>query len=144
MRAQLDEHRRRQAEREFEVVKHPWLFAGVKATLNDSESPSVGAPEVVDEAHSKAAKVDVNFLFQFPKALEAVAKVLEFGAEGKEYAWRHFTTLPLDKQRASLTRHLLATGEKHDGKDDESGMLHAVHAASRALMYLESILTKED
>lgn len=120
------------------VLSHrPWRYDGAEATLNEAKSDSVGARKFTNP------KADTNFLFQFPDALEAVARVLEFGAEGKEYPWQHFTTLSLDKQRASLTRHLLRTGSDHVGVDDESKMLHAVHLASRSLMYLQSILTKE-
>ncbi|AGW43607.1 hypothetical protein JG068_025 [Burkholderia phage JG068] len=112
----------------------PWLNTNLeaKATLDEPkfESPA-------------ARKFDLNLLLQFPEALNAVGEVLEFGQQAKSYPWQHFATLPLDKQRASIMRHLLGTGADHTGLDDESKLFHAVHLASRTLMYLQTLLTTE-
>lgn len=120
----------------------PWLNTNLESTdaqiaasiltLDDSNKLTVGA-----------GKYDLNLLFQFTEALNEVGRVLEFGEKQKSYDWQHFTTLPLDKQRASLMRHLLGTGQHHTELDRESKLFHATHLASRALMYLQTILTTE-
>lgn len=122
----------------------PWLNTNLEAkellsiseagdvTLHEAKSLTVGA-----------RKFDLNLLFQFPEALNAVGQVLEFGEKQKSYEWQHFTTLSLDKQRASIMRHLLGTGQHHTDIDDESKLFHAVHLASRTLMYLQTLLTTE-
>lgn len=112
----------------------PWLNTNLEAkpTLDEPKSLTAGA-----------RKFDLNLLFQFPEALNAVGQVLEFGEKQKSYEWQHFTTLSLDKQRASIMRHLLGTGQHHTDIDDESKLFHAVHLASRTLMYLQTLLTTE-
>lgn len=122
----------------------PWLNTNpeAKPVVSVSDAGDV----ILNEAKSLtvgARKFDLNLLFQFPEALNAVGQVLEFGEKQKSYEWQHFTTLSLDKQRASIMRHLLGTGQHHTDIDDESKLFHAVHLASRTLMYLQTLLTTE-
>ena len=76
-----------------------------------------------------------GFLQQFPQAIEAVARVSEYGAE--KYTWNGWETVPDREERygEALARHLLK-----EGYDAESSMLHAAHAAWNAMARLEIIL----
>lgn len=83
-------------------------------------------------------------LTYFPRALEAVCRVSEFGA--RKYAANSWRGLPNGFVRYSdaLSRHLLADGAPNDYRptvDDESGLLHAAHAAWDALARLEIALS---
>lgn len=76
-----------------------------------------------------------GFLQQFPRAVEEVARVSEFGAE--KYTWNGWETVPdgIERYGEALVRHML-----RQGHDPESGMLHAVHAAWNAMARLELML----
>lgn len=76
-----------------------------------------------------------GFLKQFPRAIEEVARVSEFGAN--KYTWNGWETVPDAEQRYSeaLARHLL-----RDGDDAESERSHAAHAAWNAMARLELML----
>lgn len=80
---------------------------------------------------------------QFPAALEAVARVSQFGAE--KYTWGGWKTVPDGKSRytEALLRHLMA--EQKELNDRESGLAHLAHAAWNALAILElSLYLDED
>ena len=76
-----------------------------------------------------------GFLQQFPLAIEAVARVSEFGAE--KYTWGGWETVPegVERYGEALARHLL-----QEGYDAESNMVHAAHAAWNAMARLELML----
>ena len=74
----------------------------------------------------------------FPRAIEQVAAVSSFGV--RKYAWRNGMTLENAQERYgdALARHLCV--DAPNATDDESGLLHAAHAAWNALAYLELLL----
>lgn len=76
-----------------------------------------------------------GFLHQFPRAIEEVARVSEFGAN--KYTWNGWETVDggVERYGEALARHLL----KH-GDDPESWRLHAAHAAWNAMARLELML----
>ena len=76
-----------------------------------------------------------GFLQQFPLAIEAVARVSEFGAE--KYTWGGWETVPdgVERYGEALARHLL-----QEGYDAESNMVHAAHAAWNAMARLELMM----
>lgn len=76
-----------------------------------------------------------GFLQQFPRAIEEVARVSQFGAE--KYTWNGWETVPegVERYGEALVRHML-----RQGHDPESGMLHATHAAWNAMARLELML----
>jgi hypothetical protein len=83
-------------------------------------------------------------LHSFPRALEAVAFVSQYGL--KKYgrddnSWHGWKLVPdgQDRYADALVRHLAA-----HGYDEESGLLHAAHAAWNALAVLELLLMEED
>lgn len=74
----------------------------------------------------------------FPLALNEVAKVSGYGAQ--KYAWKNWVHVDdgVNRYSDALMRHILAgASESHD---DESGLMHAAHAAWNALARLELIL----
>jgi len=79
-----------------------------------------------------------GFLRQFPLAIEAVARVSEFGAE--KYTWGGWETVPegVERYGEALARHLL-----QEGYDAESNMVHAAHAAWNAMARLELMMRKK-
>lgn len=101
------------------------------------------AYKITQEELQKAGKKDDKtkplvlrgFLQQFPRAIEEVARVSQFGAE--KYTWNGWETVPDGTERYSeaLARHLLKQGD-----DPESGMSHAAHAAWNAMARLELML----
>lgn len=78
-------------------------------------------------------------LKDFPNALEAIAKVAQFGADkhnGGNIGWnREVSKDHLD----SLFRHALKSGTI----DEESGLLHDAHLAWRAIANLEQKLSTD-
>jgi len=75
----------------------------------------------------------------FPRALDAVAKVSEFGAN--KYSWKGWEQVPdgINRYGNALCRHILQ--ETIQGEyDRETGMLHAAQEAWNALARLELIL----
>lgn len=86
-----------------------------------------------------AGKAPIGLLFDLPHALEAVAKVLEFGMS-KGYPRAGYLTVNKgpDLYLDAMLRHTLA--ETKQVADSESGLLHAAHAACDALIRLELIL----
>lgn len=76
-----------------------------------------------------------------PRALEAVAQVLTFGAQ--KYAAHSWQTVPEGEERykSALLRHLTAVG-KGEEIDSESNLHHLAHAACNALFILELELRK--
>lgn len=78
----------------------------------------------------------------FPGAIRAVATISTFGAT--KYSWKGWETVPEGFERYSdaMVRHLIA--ESAEGPwDNDSGMLHAAHAAWGALARLEFLLREK-
>lgn len=78
----------------------------------------------------------------FPGACRAVATVSTFGAT--KYSWKGWSTVPEGFERYSdaMVRHLIA--ESAEGSwDNDSGLLHAAHAAWGALARLEFLLREK-
>lgn len=87
-------------------------------------------------------KPDASLLLMFGKALTEVAQVGTFGA--KKYTRGGWRTVPngFDRYTAALVRHMLA--EDHEADDDDSGLLHAAHAAWNALARLQLLLEESE
>lgn len=81
-------------------------------------------------------------LFDFPRALNEVAKVATFGA--KKYQRGSWQTVPDGETRYfdALARHLIARGL--EDADPESGISHLAHAAWNALAVLELELRRKE
>jgi len=78
----------------------------------------------------------------FPRAIRAVAAVSTFGAS--KYSWKGWESVPEGFERYSdaLVRHLIT--ESDEGSyDNDSGLLHAAHAAWNALARLEFLLREK-
>lgn len=78
----------------------------------------------------------------FPRAIEQVAAVSTFGAT--KYAWKGWETVPegIERYSDALVRHLIQEG-KGETTDNDSGFLHAAHAAWNSLARLELMLRKQ-
>jgi hypothetical protein len=89
-------------------------------------------------------KPRIDLLFDgMPHALEAVSKVLTFGAKKyKEHSWQTVDN-GFYRYKAALLRHLIyqAMGEQND---PESDLHHLAHAACNALFILELALKKQE
>lgn len=101
------------------------------------EMPVVGRKD-----DSGKAPVVRGVIQYFPNALNAVAEVSAFGA--KKYDWGNwrFVAEGLERYTDALGRHIASEGR--EDCDQESGLLHAAHAAWNALARLEFLLTKKD
>lgn len=82
-------------------------------------------------------------LLYFPRAMEKVAAVSQFGAS--KYAWNGWRNVDDGYNRYSdaMVRHLAYEG-KGEVLDPESGLPHAAHAAWNALARLELALHQEE
>jgi hypothetical protein len=100
--------------------------------------------------HEPGAKLDANkpkivkgVLQYFPRAINEVAKVSEFGAT--KYTWKGWQDVKdgIERYTDALGRHILA--EEIEGPiTDDSGLLHASHIAWNSLARLELILRKKE
>jgi len=79
----------------------------------------------------------------FPNALMEVAKVSTFGCEKYERGGFHAVPNGEERYTDAMHRHLLQEMQG-ELKDEESGYLHAAHAAWGALCRLEFILRKKE
>lgn len=113
------------------------------------ETPVVGKgdrdPNGVDQ-HAPGAKLDAGkprmFLVVggFADALVHVAKVGTYGANKyTDNGWREVPD-GVSRYTDAMLRHLLA--ETHGDFDDESGLMHAAHAAWNALARLQLMLNE--
>ncbi len=84
------------------------------------------------------SKPDASLLLMFGRALAAVAEVGTFGAQ--KYTRGGWREVPegVNRYTAALGRHLLK--EDREAHDQDSGLLHAAHAAWNALARLEMML----
>ena len=79
-------------------------------------------------------KVDISLLP--PKALYAIARVMEYGA--KKYSrnnWREDKDTSFCRTYSSIQRHLMSWVDGED-KDPETNESHVAHAAAQCLMLL--------
>lgn len=110
--------------------------------MNAQRDPH-GLPASAPGAKLDADKLQAGLLLDFSHALEAVAAVATFGA--KKYSPGGWLKVPDGQRRYTdaLMRHLLT--DAHGGgntHDEESGLLHAAHAAWNALATLELALRR--
>ena len=82
-------------------------------------------------------------IMYFPRALEAVARISEFGA--KKYSWGNWHHIKdgYENCSESMTRHLFKEA-KGEVKDSESELDHAAHLACNALGRLEFLLKERE
>lgn len=79
-------------------------------------------------------KPDLRQLRNLPNALAAVCRVLDYGA--KKYGLANFAKVASERYDMAMIRHVLS-----EGRDVDTGELHAAHAACCALIYLENRVT---
>lgn len=133
----------------FLLVKEFYKSKAVKAT----ESIPILPPEKSNKdwrvrtagvKHDKGKFQPVEGLLScFPRALEDISRVSEFGAN--KYSWGGWRTVPdgLNRYKEAQLRHMLevAKGKK---LDQESKMLHLAHSAWNALAVLELYIAEEE
>ena len=96
------------------------------------------------DQHMPGAKLDSGknrmslVLMDFARALEEVSKVGTYGANKyTEHGWLRVPN-GLERYSDAMFRHLFS--ETKEERDEESGILHAAHAAWNALARLELML----
>lgn len=96
------------------------------------------------DPHQPGAKLDAGkplarlIVHGMPRALLAIAEVATSGAaKYSEHGWQHVPR-GVDRYTDAMLRHVLREGI--ESRDDESGLLHAAHAAWNALARLELLL----
>jgi len=102
-----------------------------------------GAKEPGSKLDAGKAPILRGAIQYFPRALEQVAKVSEFGAN--KYAWRGWETVPdgVNRYGDAMGRHMVK--EAIEGPiDADSGCLHAAQVAWNALARLELMLREQD
>ena len=127
------------------------LLQEIESALQEIQSTRVRPAEsdpTGRAAHDPGAKLDSGknrlglVLHGFPRALEAVGQIGTYGAE--KYSPNGWMEVPdgINRYSDAMYRHLLreALGEP---SDQESGLLHAAHAAWNALARLELMLRGE-
>lgn len=112
-----------------------------KLTASPLPAVTVGDSEPKDMKHDQG-KPRMDLLIDgCPRALEAVAGILTFGAEKyADHSWQGVERGE-ERYKAALLRHLTAVS-KGEATDSESGMSHLAHAACNALFILELELRK--
>lgn len=105
----------------FHILKHEDHQEGMK--FDDSKAP-----------------VMRGLIEYFPHALSEVSKVSGYGAQ--KYAWKNWVHVDdgLNRYSDALMRHVLAGA--YESHDEESGLMHAAHAAWNALARLELLIKK--
>ena len=90
-------------------------------------------------------KPDTTLLLDFSEALKEVCRVGEFGCEKYDRGNWKYVEDGIRRYTAALLRHTIEDDDatNYNITDDESGFLHASHAAWCALARLELILQKE-
>lgn len=83
-----------------------------------------------------------SFLEYFPRAMEAVSSVSDFGASKyARYGWRSVDN-GVKRYSDAMVRHLVKKG-KGEILDPDSGLSHSAHVAWNALAVLELELSNE-
>jgi hypothetical protein len=109
---------------------------------SDNKVPSQGPCTALRGDRDNANKAPVSMVLEAPHAIEAIARVLQFGAN--KYARSNWKKgLPVTEIIDSMLRHQLAylNGETID---PESGLRHTDHIACNALFLAEMAITRED
>jgi hypothetical protein len=80
---------------------------------------------------------------QFPRAMEAVSTVSDFGSV--KYSWDNWRRVPdgINRYSDAMVRHLIAEG-KGEVLDSDTGLPHAFSTAWNSLARLELMLIKMD
>jgi len=106
--------------------------------MSDAEGSIPGAVKY-DQGKAPVYRGAIGY---FPRAIEELSRVSEFGA--RKYAWAGWRHVPdgLNRYTDALARHLLkeASGEVCDA---DSELLHAAHVAWNSLARLELILEQK-
>ncbi len=112
----------------------------VKETTNDDPRKIEAGAIKYDAGKSPVFRGALDY---FPRAIEQVANVSNFGAT--KYAWKGWQDVSEGYERYSdaLARHLTSEG-KGEIADRDSGLLHAAHAAWNALARLELYLRTQE
>ena len=107
---------------------------------NQEEFDPTGRAPSTPGAKLDAGKAPIlrGVIQYFPLALSAVAEVSAHGAA--KYTWKGWQTVPdgINRYGDALARHLVK--ENLGMQDEDSGLLHAAHAAWNALARLELIM----
>lgn len=101
--------------------------------------PTKPAPSYKD-----TTKAPLEELLAVPDALEAIARLFRLAHDTKGYGFKAFETLDPSELRDALMRHTFQTGIKHMEVDDQSKMLHAIHAAANGLMYVQNLINRSE
>lgn len=123
---------------------------GVQTTRTSGSGTKAEADPTGRDPKQGGAKLDAGkpcvwrgAIDYFPGAILGVATVSTFGAS--KYSWKGWETVPEGFERYSdaMVRHLIA--ESNEGAyDNDSGLLHAAHAAWGALARLEFLLREKE
>jgi len=92
-------------------------------------------------AKNDKGKADLSLLVLFGKALSEVGAVGTMGAEKYTRGGWQFVPDGFERYTAAMLRHVFE--ENYSPMDDESGLLHAAHAAWNALARLELLLREQ-
>lgn len=109
------------------------LTSANKERTNDPEENVAKGAVKYDAGKAPIFRGAISY---FPRAITGVAEVSAFGAS--KYAWNGWKSVPngINRYSDGLVRHLTAEA-KGEILDDDSGYLHAAHAAWNALAILE-------
>jgi len=114
-------------------------FTGM-TMMNKQEEFTNDAPNKVSQGVIKydggKAPIYRGAISYFPRAIEAVAAVSNFGAN--KYAWKGWENVDdgFNRYSDALVRHLAYEG-KGEILDPDSGLLHAAHSSWNSLARLE-------
>ena len=100
-----------------------------------------GAKQHDPGAKNDKGKADLSLLVLFGKALSEVGAVGTMGAEKYTRGGWQFVPDGFERYTAAMLRHVFE--ENYSPMDDESGLLHAAHAAWNALARLELLLREQ-
>lgn len=102
-----------------------------------------------DALRFNTGKPELGYIFTFPRALAAFAKVCMYGAS-KYRAYNYLRGAPLSQYVNCMSRHLAAwmsgedidTGNPDDPNDNGSGQPHLAHVVWNALALCEMALSQ--
>lgn len=99
-------------------------------------------PSQQPTSYKDTTKAPLEELLAIPDALEAIARLFRWAHDTKGYGFKQFETIDPSELRDALMRHTFQTGIKHLEVDDQSQMLHAIHAAANGLMYVQNLINR--
>jgi hypothetical protein len=128
-----------------EPIRH---YPPMPKTTRTIRVPMIDAPAARKD---DSGKVDMTLFDDMPRALKAVAEVMQWAITKKQpepYVRASWLGVEADRYRAAQGRHTVAQGEQASSNggaprlqyDHETGLLHEAHKACSALMALENIL----